>query len=336
MEDGAAVATTAEDATPANAPAGDAAAAAAPPCPKQRRRKSKQPRRDFPDPDWTKCTFWLPKKHRHCSMMRKPGSQRCGEHQGGGDAGGDAGGGAGGDAAAATGCAHATPACANCQVEPRVPCPHDPTHTVKASGLQRHLKACHVYQARLRLEAQPFFARHLNSGSAAGGGERGEALRDGDQQRAAKVREAQQAQLQQPERAQVGKGRGPPAKPAPAQRARSGRLDFGRFAAWVGALGAALDAQMPPADDEGRAAGDWAEAGVEEGAEAEELLSERLRSGFGRGSAGSAAAFSEEKHLKQQAAIVALMGRAGLLSAGTDAAFIEFGVGIHSCCWSCC
>ena len=123
--------------------------------------------------------------------------------------------------------------------EESVPCPHDPTHTVKASGLTKHLRHCHVYQARLRLEAMPYYTHHLNSG-AAGRGVDGGVERDGDQQRAAKVRAATTITAQ-------GEAK-PHAEQHEQRRRSSGRADVARFGTWVRTLTAALDEETKGSD----------------------------------------------------------------------------------------
>ena len=65
--------------------------------------------------NWSQCHHFMPKKRRLCNVQRVKGSNYCGLHRAEGE-GGDSG-------------APAT-----------VPCPVDPSHSVLATHLKRHLK----------------------------------------------------------------------------------------------------------------------------------------------------------------------------------------------------
>eukprot|EP01047_Picozoa_sp_COSAG01_P050810 COSAG01_NODE_5174_length_4433_cov_2.338486_1_plen_449_part_00 len=95
-----------------------------------------------------RCAFFLKKKRRYCSMRPGPGKHFCGVHE----------------AEGADGSAMAGAAAGRKQ---RVPCPLDPSHTVFAHDVERHVKVCVAGRQQREAEAQPYFQRGLNSGRPA-------------------------------------------------------------------------------------------------------------------------------------------------------------------------
>lgn len=102
---------------------------------------------------WERCLYVLPKKHRHCTGMRVPGSDFCGAHQPEG-------------AAVIPSKRHQRRAARKNMAAERIPCPVDPGHTVFAYELNRHVRVCSTNSLRRRQAALPFFAPGCNAGSA--------------------------------------------------------------------------------------------------------------------------------------------------------------------------
>jgi hypothetical protein len=95
-----------------------------------------------------RCAFFLKKKRRYCSMRPGPGKHFCGVHEA-----------EGADGSAMAGAAAGR--------KKRVPCPLDPSHTVFAHDVERHVKVCVAGRQQREAEAQPYFWRGLNSGRPA-------------------------------------------------------------------------------------------------------------------------------------------------------------------------
>ena len=68
------------------------------------------------NPDSTRCNYWVSKKQRFCRSLRRPGFSYCPTH--------------------------VTDTAGDPTVPERVPCPHNPNHTVYAKDLNKHLLIC--------------------------------------------------------------------------------------------------------------------------------------------------------------------------------------------------
>ena len=77
-----------------------------------------------------KCTYWLASKRRYCKFAATPGKRLCGNHASDGPR--------------------------------RVPCPVDPTHTVREADLAAHVIKCTKAKAKAAAAAAPHFKRDLN------------------------------------------------------------------------------------------------------------------------------------------------------------------------------
>ena len=76
---------------------------------------------------------WLSHKGRYCSFPRSASSLYCGNHQ--------------------------------CTEEnKRIPCPVDPSHTVRETSLKSHVIVCNATKRKLEEESQSYFSRDINSG----------------------------------------------------------------------------------------------------------------------------------------------------------------------------
>eukprot|EP00927_Polykrikos_kofoidii_P008447 TRINITY_DN13501_c0_g1_i1.p1 TRINITY_DN13501_c0_g1~~TRINITY_DN13501_c0_g1_i1.p1 ORF type:complete len:537 (-),score=118.80 TRINITY_DN13501_c0_g1_i1:43-1605(-) len=85
-----------------------------------------------------RCNFFLAGKGRHCRFQVVPGLARCGAHR---------------DED-------------NHDVDDRIPCPLDPSHTVYRKRLNQHLKCCTKLRENGIVEQQPFFKRGVNAGTS--------------------------------------------------------------------------------------------------------------------------------------------------------------------------
>jgi len=90
------------------------------------------------------CALWLPKKKRYCRFARVPGHEFCGHHLAERKA-------EAGDA------------------RKRIPCPLDPSHSIFADDLERHLKICPRAKGIAEEERLPCFSRDCNVGAEARG-----------------------------------------------------------------------------------------------------------------------------------------------------------------------
>ena len=82
--------------------------------------------------DWARCMFWVKNKHRYCKGQRLPDTSFCGTHKPSDD---------------------------------RIPCPLDPSHTVRSSDLEKHLKICNETKKKDITESDPFYLKGCNSGN---------------------------------------------------------------------------------------------------------------------------------------------------------------------------
>jgi len=48
----------------------------------------------------------------------------------------------------------------------RIPCPHDPRHSIYEKDLQHHLNNCPMFKQKQAVEAQPFYSENINMGAA--------------------------------------------------------------------------------------------------------------------------------------------------------------------------
>ncbi|BFF92996.1 tRNA:m(4)X modification enzyme TRM13 homolog [Drosophila madeirensis] len=86
----------------------------------------------------TTCTYWVPRKKRHCKMSANKGSLFCGAH------------------CPATEESQAVDAAAE-----RIPCPLDPKHTVFKRKLAKHLTICNAREVASTL---PYIVKNINAG----------------------------------------------------------------------------------------------------------------------------------------------------------------------------
>ena len=96
-----------------------------------RKRKRKKVKKNIRGEDWTRCMCFMEKKGRYCCMPRLDGIMYCGIHN---------------------------------PNQKRVPCPLDPTHTVRESELKAHLKKCPTFQKMRALKAKPYYSCDCNIG----------------------------------------------------------------------------------------------------------------------------------------------------------------------------
>ena len=90
------------------------------------------------------CAQYLPLKRRYCHFVRVEGHEYCGHHVR----------------------AAVDPAKGSTIVRERIPCTIDPSHTIYAKDLQRHLKICPKAKEAQVEAALPCFRRDCNLGSA--------------------------------------------------------------------------------------------------------------------------------------------------------------------------
>lgn len=102
-----------------------------------------------------RCSFFLKRKMRYCTVPRLPDSVWCGNHQ---------------HLAAGHDDDDAKPTRSKTQEkrggQRRLPCPLDPKHTVYERELNAHLKVCNVKKEMRGLERQQFYRVGANSGAA--------------------------------------------------------------------------------------------------------------------------------------------------------------------------
>jgi len=98
------------------------------------------------------CALWLPQKQRFCAFSPVAGFTFCHHHLASREEPG------GGDAPDSSGAA---------KHKERIPCPIDPSHSIYAKDLQRHMRTCPRAKERQAEECLPCFERNVNSGGAA-------------------------------------------------------------------------------------------------------------------------------------------------------------------------
>lgn len=87
-------------------------------------------------PTEDKCSLWLPKKKRYCRFPRVLGFEYCGHHLSSrGEEGAD-----------------------------RIPCPLDPSHSIFAKDLDRHLSVCPRAQEAATMSKLPCYRHNVNAG----------------------------------------------------------------------------------------------------------------------------------------------------------------------------
>lgn len=116
-----------------------------------------------------RCAFYMERKRRCCKQYRRADSDYCGVHS----TAAPQGAAAGTAAAIAVARAEAPPPGGRARVQ----CPVDPSHTVFADDVQRHVRVCSKRLQQAESASQPYHCRGCNSGSpraqkeaAAGGG----------------------------------------------------------------------------------------------------------------------------------------------------------------------
>ncbi|KAJ1462646.1 methyltransferase TRM13-domain-containing protein [Pelagophyceae sp. CCMP2097] len=92
------------------------------------------------------CSHWLTKKNRWCNLTAGRDSAFCKEHD-------------------------------PQQSSRRVPCPVDPTHTIPADSVERHVKICNKTRADAEVRSHDWFAEDVNGGGAGDAGADGGAAR---------------------------------------------------------------------------------------------------------------------------------------------------------------
>ena len=93
-----------------------------------------------PPPTPGGCSLWLPKKLRYCRFPSVDGFEFCGHHLA-----------SRGDSELA-------------KDQQRIPCPLDPSHSIFAKDLQKHLKVCPRAKENAAMAALPYFERDVNRG----------------------------------------------------------------------------------------------------------------------------------------------------------------------------
>ena len=106
-------------------------------------------------PKPNRCSFFLKRKMRYCTVPRLPNSVWCGNHQ-------HLAAGYDDDGAMLT----RSKTQEKRGGQRRLPCPLDPKHTVYERELNAHLQVCNVKKETRGLEGQPFYRVGANSGAA--------------------------------------------------------------------------------------------------------------------------------------------------------------------------
>lgn len=88
---------------------------------------------------WTQCCFLVPRKRRLCNLQRATGSKFCPNHR-------------------------PKEEIEEFEVEERVPCPLDPSHSVFVRRLEAHLKICNVERTHSEMQLHPYYCIDCNSG----------------------------------------------------------------------------------------------------------------------------------------------------------------------------
>lgn len=100
---------------------------------------------------WDRCLHYNPQKKRYCSQYRSAGSDFCGNHLP--------------LAAASSSSAPAAPlATAAAGGKERIVCPVDPSHTLFARDLKRHVRVCNAARRAAATRALPCFSEGCNRG----------------------------------------------------------------------------------------------------------------------------------------------------------------------------
>lgn len=106
--------------------------------------KKKKPEHPSVNPDSRRCSYYVVRKHRFCRTECRAGALYCSTHLS--DASLSTGASAISSATTAAGAltrpAEAAPSGETVAVDPRIPCPINPNHTVFASRMARHVKVC--------------------------------------------------------------------------------------------------------------------------------------------------------------------------------------------------
>ncbi len=90
--------------------------------------------------DWTQCCFLIANKSRLCNVARVPNSLYCGNHL------------------------VKDSYSEQIDVDIRIPCPLDPTHTIFARNKEVHIKICNAGHYNKTLESLPYYSANCNSG----------------------------------------------------------------------------------------------------------------------------------------------------------------------------
>ncbi|OQR90398.1 tRNA guanosine-2'-O-methyltransferase [Achlya hypogyna] len=102
------------------------------------------------DGEWTQCMFMLVKKGRYCNVGRVAGSLYCGNH-----------------IVEDEGVVSNKSKKFKAELRQRVPCTLDPSHTVYAFDLKKHLIICNKLKEAEATKALPYYAFNINSGNNA-------------------------------------------------------------------------------------------------------------------------------------------------------------------------
>jgi tRNA:m4X modification enzyme len=99
------------------------------------------------------CMFWMDRKRRFCGLNRTPGTKFCGVHM---------------PEASHELMQSKRQRQKTAERRERIPCPHDPNHTIYACNLRKHEKSCPAVRLLKKMRAQVFFCEACNSGTSSG------------------------------------------------------------------------------------------------------------------------------------------------------------------------
>ena len=100
------------------------------------------------------CMFWMARKRRYCGLNRTPGTMFCGVHMP--------------DSEEMPTTTSKRQRSRTAERRKRIPCPHDPNHSIFECNLAKHTLTCPAVLLQRRTSAQVFFCKDCNSGTSSG------------------------------------------------------------------------------------------------------------------------------------------------------------------------